>query len=109
MTDPLQKYGRITESTSLTVLDTDVTPLTLFNISKDGEIIVSHSGEQMTTSKYSTVVQNGSIQFVILNTNVTDEATYTYSSSLDDAANYTLRVEGKSNDSIMLYFFQYAK
>jgi len=104
MTNPFQRYGRIAESTSLTVLDTYITPYSLFNISKDGEIIVTNTDEQMTTSKYSTVVLNGSIQFAILNTYVTDEATYTYRSGLGDAANYTLSVEGKSNDYIMLYF-----
>jgi len=97
MTNPFQQYGQIAKSTSLTVLDTNITPYSLFNISKDGEIIVTNSDEQMKTSKYSTEVRNGSIQFAILNTYVTDEATYTYSSSLGDAVNYTLRVEGRKN------------
>jgi len=46
---------------------------------------------------------NGTIKFKIVNTVVTDEATYTYSSSVGDAVNFTLLVEGISNDYIMLY------
>jgi len=102
MSDPFQLYGRISESTSLTIIDTHITPLTSYNISKDNDVIVTKDRETNTSGKYRAFARNGEIKFVILNTDKTDEATYTYTSGFGNSASYTLRVEGISYDYIML-------
>jgi len=103
MTNPFQLYGRIASKTSLSVFDTHITPYTLFNFSKNGDIIVINTIEQTTRNQYRTYARDGTIKFDIWNTDVTDEATYTYTSGEGDAVNFTLLVEGIGNDYTMLY------
>ena len=102
MSDPNRLYGRISEGTSLTVKDSHITPLTSYNISKDSDVIVTNDRETNTSGKYKAFTRDGEIKFVILNTDVLDEATYTYNSSLGNAARYTLRVEGRVNNNTMI-------
>jgi len=102
MSDPSQLYGRIALKTTLTVEDTDITPLASYNISKDSDVIITNDRETNTSGKYRAFVRKGDIKFEIFNTDVTDEATYTYNSSLGNAASYTLRVEGRVNEYTMI-------
>jgi len=103
ITDPFQLHGQISERTSLTVIDTHITPLTPYNILKDGDVIVTNDRETKTSGKYRAFTRNGEMRFVIYNTDVTDEATYTYNSSLGNAASYTLLVEGRVNNYTMIF------
>jgi len=104
MSDPFQLFGRIAKTTSLSIFDTHITPATSFNISKDSDyIIVTNYRETNTIGKYRAFARNGAIKFEIFNTDVIDEATYTYTSSLGNAVGYTLRVEGSVNEYTMIF------
>jgi len=98
MENATQQFGIISKETSMIVTDTIIVPTTLFSIATVvGGGIISHNGEASTNGKYTATVGTGSIQFVIKNTIVDDEETYTCTLENGDSASVTLQVDGMFN------------
>jgi len=77
------------------VSDAAITSSTGFAIAKSSENIISHVGETTPVGKYTAVAGSGTVTFVIKNTIVADEDTYSCTLDTGESATDTIQVDGR--------------